>query len=163
MQLLCLFFYINFVHPWPTKNISTSYTLSWYKEGSGSASGFNDSKNVGINRFGIATIIRLLSARHSCKLDLPLWQRSMNQQSANYSITKSTCLRSNRLQYYYSQKAQRPKKKWISGWNKQGFSILYTSCNFKLVTYSPYLLQLCTFELLASCHWYQIRCLHLST
>jgi len=32
------------------KNISTSYTLSRYKEISGSASGFNDSKNVGINQ-----------------------------------------------------------------------------------------------------------------
>jgi len=155
MQLLWLFCYRNFVHPWPTKNISTSYTLSWYKEGCGSASGFNDSKNVGINRFGITTIIKLLSARHSCKLDLPLWQ-SMNQQSASYSITESTCLRSNRMQYYYSQKAQRPKKKWISGWNKQGFSILYTSCNFNL-------LQLCIFELLTSCQSYKIRCLHLST
>jgi hypothetical protein len=98
--------------------------------------------------FGIATIIKLPSARHSVKLGLPLWQRAMNQQSASYSITESTCVHSYRMQYYYSQKAQRPKKKWINGWNKQGFSILYTSCNFKLVTYSPNLLQLRISELL---------------
>lgn len=98
--------------------------------------------------FGIATIIKLLSARHSCKLGQPLWQRTMNQNSASSGITESTCLRSYRMQYCYSQKPQRPKKKWINGRNKEGFAILYTSCNFKMVTDGPNLLQFCIRELL---------------
>ena len=94
MQLPSLFFYRNFVHPWPTKNISTSYTLSWYKEGTGSASGFNDWKNVGINQVWNRYDYQAAFCEAQLKLDLPLWQRTMNQQSASYSTTESTCLRS---------------------------------------------------------------------
>jgi len=96
MQLLCLFFIEILSIPGLRRTSQQVTHCRGTKKEVAVLVGSTIRRTLGLIRFGIAMIIKLLSARHSCKLDLPFCQRTMNQQSASSIITESTCLRSYR-------------------------------------------------------------------